>query len=102
MTGQGKHSRQSSDVRLGDSLLGLPCLQRRRAELTADLREREETAMKMIKCPLCGMEVPELMYKLHEATDQMAIHRMQSKFPGWQPEDGVCEPCLERFRKLEG
>ena len=55
--------------------------------------------MNMVKCPLCGMEVPELLYQLHEATDQLAINRMQTKFPGWQPEDGVCEPCLARFKK---
>jgi hypothetical protein len=30
-----------------------------------------------------------------------AINRMQSRFPGWQPEDGVCEPCLARFRTPE-
>lgn len=101
MTGQRNQSRQSSDVRMGDALLGLPCIQRRRAEVTSHLREGEGEAMKTIKCPLCGMEVPELMYALHEATDQMIIHRMQNKFPGWQPEDGVCEPCLDRFRKLE-
>lgn len=95
------NSRQSGDIRMGDSLLGLPCLQRRRAQLVADTMEREETAVKMIKCPLCGMDVPELMYELHEATDQMIIHQVQAKFPGWQPEQGVCEPCLERFRKLE-
>lgn len=101
MRERGSKSRQSGDIRIGDSLLGLPCLTRRRAELVRDLMEREETDMKMVKCPLCGMEVPELMYQLHEATDQMIIHQVQAKFPGWQPEEGVCEPCLERFRKLE-
>ena len=98
MADQRIFSRQSSDLRLGDSLLGLPCLKRRRAEIKADSRE---DVMKMMKCPLCGMEVPELMYALHEATDQLIINRMQNSFPGWQTEDGVCEPCLERFRKLE-
>lgn len=102
MRERGSDSRQSGDIRMGDSLFGLPCLQRRRAQLVGDLGEREEMAMKMVKCPLCGMEVPELMYQLHEATDRMVIHQMQAKFPGWQPEQGVCEPCLERFRKLEG
>lgn len=100
MKNKGGVYRQSSDLRLGDALIGLPCLQRRRAELVGHLRE--DKGMNMMKCPLCGMEVPELMYELHQATDQMVIARMQSRFPGWQPEDGVCEPCLERFRKVEG
>lgn len=94
-----KEKRESSDIRLGDSLLGLPCLQRRRAELVG--HPREGNGMNMVKCPLCGMEVPELMYELHEATDRLVIQRMQAKFPGWEPKDGVCEPCLERFRSME-
>lgn len=55
--------------------------------------------MNMVKCPLCGREVPELLYPLHEATDQLAINSMQAKFPGWKPQEGVCEPCLARFKK---
>jgi hypothetical protein len=62
----------------------------------------EGEAMKMATCPLCGVEVPELMYSLHEATDQLIIQRVQSKFPGWQVGDGVCEPCLARFSRQAG
>jgi hypothetical protein len=56
--------------------------------------------MAMKKCPLCGKEVPEKLYPLHEAADQLAIRRMQEDFPGWEPNKGVCDPCLERYRKI--
>src|SRR6266540_4256360 len=100
MADKSKFSRESSDLRLRDSLLGLPCL-RRPALTQSGVRSMEEQTMEMVKCPLCGMEVPDLMYPLHEATDKLVINRMRNKFPGWQAEDGVCEPCLDRFRKLE-
>jgi len=57
--------------------------------------------MKMMRCPLCGKEVPENMYALHEAMDQMAIARMQEDFPDWQPTEGSCQPCLERYRSAK-
>jgi hypothetical protein len=55
--------------------------------------------MKMIKCPLCGKEVPEGLYQMHLATDELVIAKMKRDFPGWSEKDGVCEPCLERYRK---
>jgi len=42
--------------------------------------------------------VPELLYDMHVAADQMAIERMKKDFPGWSEKDSVCEPCLERYR----
>ena len=53
--------------------------------------------MKMKQCPLCKKEVPELLYDLHAAADQLAIERMKKDFPGWSEKDGVCEPCLQRY-----
>jgi len=47
---------------------------------------------------LCKREVPELLYDMHIAADNMAIERMKKDFPGWSEKDGVCEPCLERYR----
>lgn len=55
--------------------------------------------MKMKQCPLCKKEIPELLYDLHIITDNLVIQRMQRDFPGWAPKDGVCEPCLERYKK---
>jgi hypothetical protein len=46
------------------------------------------------------MEVPELLYDLHRSADNLAIERMKRDFPGWSEKDGVCEPCLERYKGL--
>lgn len=54
--------------------------------------------MKMKRCPLCGQEVPELLYDLHRSVDGMIVSRMKRDFPGWTDRDGVCGPCLERYR----
>ncbi len=56
--------------------------------------------MKMKTCPLCKMEVPELLYDLHHSADSLVIERMKRDFPGWSEHDGVCEPCLERYKNL--
>jgi hypothetical protein len=55
--------------------------------------------MKMKQCPLCKREIPELLYDLHITADNLAIQRMKRDFPDWSPTDGVCEPCLERYKK---
>ena len=57
--------------------------------------------MKMKKCPLCKKEVPELLYDMHRAVDEMVVTRMKRDFPGWSENDGVCEPCLERYKNLK-
>lgn len=51
-------------------------------------------------CPLCKREVPELLFDLHMQADMLAIERMKRDFPGWSEKDGVCEPCLERYKTL--
>lgn len=53
--------------------------------------------MGMKQCPLCKKMVPELLYDMHVATDELAIERMRKDFPGWAMEDGVCQPCLDRY-----
>lgn len=98
MTGRAKPAKESRDLRLGDALVGLPCLQRQRAQLTAGLRD--EKGGEAVECPVCGIEVPELRYQLHEAADRMVVDRVQQMFPGWQPEDGLCGACLERFGEV--
>ncbi|WP_224981351.1 hypothetical protein [Geomonas agri] len=94
MTGSGK-TKESGDLRLGDALLGLPCLQRQRANLTAGARE--EQAHTGVQCPVCGIEVPELVHRTQGADDSGLSERVQERFPGWRPEEGLCLPCLERF-----
>ena len=56
--------------------------------------------MKKITCPLCKKEVPAGLYDLHRVADSLVIERMKRDFPGWSEFDGVCEPCLERYRNL--
>ncbi|WP_129127824.1 hypothetical protein [Geomonas oryzae] len=92
----GGSRRQSGDVRLGDALLGLPCLQRQRANLTGGLRETWE-ALHGETCPVCGMEADELVIEESMPGNTGLVGRVQERFPGWQPEDGLCRPCLELF-----
>lgn len=54
--------------------------------------------MRMKKCPLCGQMVPELLYELHRSVDDLVVARMKRDFPGWSERDGVCGPCLERYK----
>ena len=75
--------------------MGLPCLQRQRANLTAGAREERLPAG--VACPVCGVEVPELVYRSQGADDAGLLQRVRERFPGWQPEEGLCRPCLERF-----
>jgi len=55
--------------------------------------------MKTVKCPLCGKKVPEDMLGLHMSTDELVIAKIRRDFPDWSPENGVCEPCLQRYKE---
>lgn len=91
----GDNGRHSGDVRLGDALLGLPCLQRQRANPGACTRQRGRALCKET-CPVCGMEADGLVSGAEFVAREVA-GRVQERFPGWQPEDGLCRPCLELF-----
>lgn len=91
--GSGRHS---GDVRLGDTLLGLPCLQRQRANLTGSVRETGD-ALRGETCPVCGIEADVLVLEEGMLGNTGLVGRVQERFPGWQPEDGLCRPCLELF-----
>lgn len=56
--------------------------------------------MKKLVCPLCKREVPALLYEMHVAMDQLAILRMKKDFPNWKENQGVCEPCLQRYKDV--
>lgn len=45
-------------------------------------------------CPLCSRSGRQ---PLHDA-DEALISFIQSNEPGWQPEQGLCPPCLDLFR----
>jgi len=53
----------------------------------------------MKQCPLCKKMVPELLYDMHVATDELTMERMKKDFPEWTPEEGVCQPCLDRYKE---
>jgi len=50
-------------------------------------------------CPVCKKEVYWLVHHLHKATDQVAVEQLKYDFSGWTEEDGLCLPCLEKYRK---
>jgi hypothetical protein len=85
-------------LRLRDSLLGTPCHQKR-AWQTPELTSAEETPLSPVQCSLCGSEVSELHHS-ERVTDHSTPDSMQARFPGWQPEDGVCGSCQILLREL--
>lgn len=46
------------------------------------------------QCPLCSRSGRQ---PLHNA-DEILISLIQSNEPGWQPEQGLCQPCFDLFR----
>ena len=50
--------------------------------------------MSQEQCPLCSRSGRQ---PLHDADDAL-IAFIQSNEPGWQPEQGLCQPCLDLFR----
>lgn len=46
------------------------------------------------QCPLCSRSG---RLPLHDA-DESIVSLIQSNQPGWQPEQGLCQPCLDLFR----
>lgn len=49
-------------------------------------------------CPICHREVYWLVHHLHNVTDQFALEEVKNDFMGWTEDDGLCLPCLERYR----
>jgi len=64
-------------------------------------RYQSLTVTKMKRCPLCGQLVPELLYDLHLSVDAMIVARLKRDFPGWSLQQGVCGPCLERYKGMD-
>lgn len=50
-------------------------------------------------CPVCRKEVFYLVHHLHNMTDKFAVEQVKYDFSGWTEDDGLCLPCLERYRK---
>jgi hypothetical protein len=45
----------------------------------------------MEDCPLCALEVDELIVP----EDPWVVDEIQSRFPDWKPEQGLCAACLK-------
>ncbi|MFN0112404.1 MAG: S8 family serine peptidase [Blastocatellia bacterium] len=50
--------------------------------------------MSQDQCPLCSRSGRQ---SFHDA-DEALLSLIQSNQPGWQPEHGICQPCLDLFR----
>ena len=94
------HLPSAEYLRMRDSLLGQPC-HRKTAASQQEGSAKPETVRHRVNCPMCGRAIDEADHQLHRPTDQSAITLMQSNFPGWQPEDGVCESCLFLLKVLD-
>ena len=55
--------------------------------------------MQKTHCPICKKEVFYLVHHLHNMTDEFAVEQVKYDFSGWTEDDGLCLPCLERYRK---
>lgn len=45
----------------------------------------------MEDCPLCAREVESLVYP----DDPWIVDEVQSRFPAWRPDQGLCSACLK-------
>lgn len=48
-------------------------------------------------CPLCGRAGKQPLPEAAQAEESL-IFLIQSNEPGWQPEQGICQPCFDMFR----
>ncbi|HEX9005264.1 MAG TPA: hypothetical protein VGB07_35465, partial [Blastocatellia bacterium] len=48
-------------------------------------------------CPLCGRTGKQPLPATAQ-TEESLIFLIQSNEPGWQPEQGICQPCFDLFR----
>jgi len=51
------------------------------------------------RCPLCKREVPWLLYHMHSPVDEMLVPILKGDYPGWSEDDGICIPCLEKYKR---
>ncbi len=48
-----------------------------------------------MKCPICGEEHKHLIQQFNLPTDWMLLREMEHEQPGWLPEQGACNRCLD-------
>lgn len=80
-------------IRMSEKLLGEPC-HIKGARNHFDNPTGHKRNVDEVCCPVCGRNVERLHPLRHDANPSMISH-FQGNFPGWRPEDGLCESCLE-------
>lgn len=84
------------EMKLREMLQGPRC-DRRRFVLDSEAAERGEQEELLKPCPICGMEVAALIHPDEGGGDGTILVRVREQFPGWQPEEGMCDSCLDRY-----
>lgn len=51
------------------------------------------------KCSICGENVGKDLLSFIDHTDNHVIDEIKKGHPEWVAEDGVCQPCLEYYKK---
>ncbi len=55
--------------------------------------------MKLKQCRICQRQVPWLVTHLEEPADQVVISMIERNLPERTGEDGICLPCLDRYKQ---
>jgi hypothetical protein len=79
-------------VRMSERLLGEPC-HIKGARNRFDNPAGHKRNVDEVSCPMCGRRV-ETLHPLQQDANPSMVSRLESNFPGWRPEDGLCESCL--------
>jgi len=62
-----------------------------------DFRER---LADRLTCPICGEQVPELVYPIGEELQNKIVAAIQKRKPHWVQRSGACHRCLNYFQNM--
>ncbi len=55
--------------------------------------------MAAYQCPLCGRQMARELVLFLDHAQQHIIDKIKEQHPEWAGRDGICQPCLEYYRK---
>ena len=58
--------------------------------------------MNAYTCPICSHEIERDLMVFIQHTDGHIIEAIQKAHPKWVVKEGVCDPCLEYYKKQLG
>lgn len=58
--------------------------------------------MQSYTCGACGDSVERDLIVFMKHTEGHIIAEIQKKHPEWKTEDGICQPCLDFYKKALG